>query len=193
MAVNAGCDLECGKVYSLLPESVERGFTDVDTLKKSVARLMAIRSALGMFDDDCPYDKITIKENATPEHESEAVKMAEKGIVLLENDGILPLKENSQKILITGYNADNVLAYLGNYFGDPTHFVMVPQAASQYNADTKFIKGIHLFDKNKDYQTIYKNGFKINGITYRRLLGTTGGVKNNTIVFVNEKSTFIYP
>ena len=44
-----------------------------------------------------------------------------------------------------------------------------------------------VIDKNKDYQTIYKNGFKINGITYRRLLGTTGGVKNNTIVFVNEK------
>ena len=152
MAVNAGCDLECGKVYAILPESVKLGFTDVDTLKKSVARLMSIRSALGMFDDDCPYDKITIKENATPEHESEAVKMAEKGIVLLENDGILPLKENSQKIFITGYNADNELAYLGNYFGDPTHFVMVPQAVSQYNADTKFIKAIHLFDKDKDYQ-----------------------------------------
>ena len=152
MAVNAGCDLECGKVYAILPESVKLGFTDVDTLKKSVARLMSIRSALGMFDDDCPYDKITIKENATPEHESEAVKMAEKGIVLLENDGILPLKENSQKIFITGYNADNELAYLGNYFGDPTRFVMVPQAVSQYNADTKFIKGIHLFDKDKDYQ-----------------------------------------
>lgn len=43
-----------------------------------------------------------------------------------------------------------------------------------------------VIDKTKDYQTIYKNGFKINGITYRRLLGTTGGVKNNTIVFVNE-------
>lgn len=44
-----------------------------------------------------------------------------------------------------------------------------------------------VIDKNKDYQNIYKNGFKINEITYRRLLGTTGGVKNNTIVFVNEK------
>lgn len=43
-----------------------------------------------------------------------------------------------------------------------------------------------VIDSNKDYQKIYKNGFKINGITYRRLLGTTGGVKNNTIVFVNE-------
>lgn len=43
-----------------------------------------------------------------------------------------------------------------------------------------------IIDSNKDYNIIYKNGFKINGITYRRLLGTTGGVKNNTIVFVNE-------
>jgi len=44
-----------------------------------------------------------------------------------------------------------------------------------------------VIDNNKDYMKIYKNGFKINGITFRRLLGTTGGVKNNTIVFVNEK------
>lgn len=43
-----------------------------------------------------------------------------------------------------------------------------------------------IIDSNKDYHKIYKNGFKINGITYRRLLGTTGGVKNNTIVFVNN-------
>lgn len=43
-----------------------------------------------------------------------------------------------------------------------------------------------IIDSIKDYNKIYKNGFKINGITYRRLLGTTGGVKNNTIVFVNE-------
>lgn len=44
-----------------------------------------------------------------------------------------------------------------------------------------------VIDKIKDYYIMYKNGFKINGITFRRLLGTTGGVKNNTIVFVNEK------
>lgn len=151
MAVNAGCDLECGVVYSLLPISVKLGYTDKETLKKSVARLMSIRSALGMFDKDCPYNKISIAENATPEHESEAIKMAEKGLVLLENDGVLPLKENSQKIFITGYNADNKLAYLGNYFGDPSHFVMVTEAISQYNSDTDFIRGIHLYNQNTNY------------------------------------------
>jgi hypothetical protein len=44
-----------------------------------------------------------------------------------------------------------------------------------------------VIDKTKDYNKMYKNGFIINNITYRRLLGTTGGVKNSTIVFVNEK------
>lgn len=150
MAVNAGCDLECGVVYSLLPLSVGLGYISKDTLRKSVARLMAIRSSLGMFDDDCPFNKITIKENATPEHEAQAVKMAEKGIVLLENDGILPLKENAQKILITGYNADNKLAYLGNYFGDPSHFVMVTDSVSQYNRETEFIRGVHLYESAKN-------------------------------------------
>lgn len=43
-----------------------------------------------------------------------------------------------------------------------------------------------VIDNNKDYMKIYKSGFQINGVTYRRLLATTGGVKNNTIVFVNE-------
>ena len=151
MAVNAGCDLECGVVYSLLPVSVKLGYTNKETLKNSVSRLMAIRSALGMFDKDCPYNEISISDNATPEHESEAVRMAEKGIVLLENDGILPLKENAQKILITGFNADNKLAYLGNYFGDPSHFVMVTEAISQYNIDTEFIRGIHLYNQNTNY------------------------------------------
>ena len=44
-----------------------------------------------------------------------------------------------------------------------------------------------VIDRNQDYYKMYKDGFKINNITYRRLLGTTGGVKNNTIVFVNEE------
>lgn len=159
MAVNAGCDLECGAVYSLLPLSVGLGYISKETLRKSVARLMAIRSSLGMFDDNCPFNEITIKENATPEHENEAVKMAEKGIVLLENDGTLPLRENAQKIFITGYNADNKLAYLGNYFGDPSHFVMVTDAVSEYNRETEFIKGIHLYDssKNMDEEQALKN------------------------------------
>lgn len=154
MAVKAGCDLECGVVYSLLPVSVKLGYINKETIKNSVARLMAIRSSLGMFDNNCHFNKITIKENATPEHEAQAIKMAEKGIVLLENDGTLPLKENAQKILITGYNADNKLAYLGNYFGDPSHFVMVTDAVCEYNSETEFIRGIHLYDskKNSDEQ-----------------------------------------
>lgn len=150
-AVNAGCDLECGVAYALLPVSVKHGYTDIETLRESVARLMSVRSALGMFDEDCPFHQIGITQNATPVHEAQAVRMAEKGIVLLENDGTLPLKEHGQKILITGFNADNQIAYLGNYFGSPSRFVMVPEAVAQHNSDTTFIRGIHLYDSNTEY------------------------------------------
>lgn len=51
--------------------------------------------------------------------------------------------------MITGYNADNKLAYLGNYFGDPSHFIMVTDAVCEYNSETEFIRGIHLYDSEK--------------------------------------------
>ena len=44
-----------------------------------------------------------------------------------------------------------------------------------------------VIDSKSDYQKLYKDGFVINGIRYRRLLGTSGGIKLNTIVFINEQ------
>ena len=94
-----------------------------------------------------------------PSTKAKQLEWQKKGIVLLENDGILPLKENAQKILITGFNADNKLAYLGNYFGDPSHFVMVTEAVSQCNIDTEFIRGIHLYNQSTkhDKETALKS------------------------------------
>ena len=58
-----------------------------------------------------------------------------------------------------GFNADNKLAYLGNYFGDPSQFVMVTEAFSQYNIDTEFIRGIHLYNQSTkhDKETALKS------------------------------------
>ncbi len=145
MALNAGCDLECGVLYSLLPVSVAMGYTQKETLQKSAARLFSIRSALGMFDEACPYHAISPAENATAAHEDFAVNVAEQGLVLLENDGVLPLKPNAQKILITGYNAENDLAYLGNYFGEPQKFCKVPEAFREENKETDYTLGFSLY------------------------------------------------
>lgn len=141
MALNAGCDLECGKLYRLLYLSYKMHYIKQETLLQSASRLLAIRSSLGMFDNSCPFNNISPLQNATSEHENLSVKAAEQGIVMLENNGILPLKSNSQKILIVGYNAENDLAYLGNYFGTPKQFCKITQAVCDRNADTSYVQG----------------------------------------------------
>lgn len=141
LALNAGCDLECGKYYRILPVSYMLGYVTREKLMESAGRLLGIRSSLGMFAKDCPFHKIQPNENAVPEHESYAVSVAEKGIVLLENNGILPLKKNGQKILVLGYNAENDLAYLGNYYGTPTRFIRVTEAVCEQNSHTEYAEG----------------------------------------------------
>lgn len=141
MALNAGCDLECGKFYRLLYLAYTRRYITKKTLTESVSRLMTMRSSLGMFDESCPFNDIDISENATEENEKLSVDSAQKGIVLLENNGILPLKPNAQRILVVGYNAQNDLAYLGNYFGTPKRFCKVPEAVKNLNNDTDYAQG----------------------------------------------------
>lgn len=141
LALNAGCELECGKMFKFLPLSYAFNLVNRETLQSSAARLLAVRSSLGMFANDCPYDAVSPEDNATPEHEAFAVTMAEKGIVLLENNGILPIRNGRQKFLIIGYNAENELAYLGNYFGSPTSFVKLKQAMLDLHADAEYAQG----------------------------------------------------
>lgn len=140
-SLNGGCQLECGCSYRFLPLAYMMKYVSTDTIRNAASKLLEIRSRLGMFADDCPFDNIGIEENASPAHEAAAVKVAEKGMVLLKNNGILPLKKNTHKILVTGYNAENDLAYLGNYFGDPTSFVKVPEAVKTVNENTDYAQG----------------------------------------------------
>lgn len=140
-ALNTGCDLECGKYYRLLPAAYVLKYVTREKLEQSAARLLAVRSALGMFDDDCPYDFIKPEENATDENEEFSVKVAEKSLVLLENNGVLPLMPNAQKILVVGYNAENELAYLGNYFGTPKRYCKMPEGVKNENENTEYVKG----------------------------------------------------
>lgn len=84
MALNAGCDLECGTYYNLLPMSYALNYITKDTLIKSVSRLFAVRSALGMFDESCPYNNIPVTEYATEENENLSVTVAEKALYCLK-------------------------------------------------------------------------------------------------------------
>ncbi|MBE7015993.1 MAG: glycoside hydrolase family 3 protein [Ruminococcaceae bacterium] len=119
LAVNNGCDLNCGTAYQWLKTAAALNLIDEDTVTKSVERLFTARFRLGMFDEDCEYDNIPYDVIECDKHRALNRQMAQEGIVLLKNNGILPL-DKSKKIAVIGPNADSVKVLLGNYNGVPS-------------------------------------------------------------------------
>jgi beta-glucosidase len=122
LAVNAGCDLECGCAYAALYEAVELGLIDEATIDRAVTRLFAARFRLGMFDppEQVPYSRIPYNVVSSPEHRALALQAARESIVLLKNeDHLLPLRKDLPAVAVIGPNADDLGALLGNYNGTP--------------------------------------------------------------------------
>ena len=119
LAVNNGCDLNCGHAYESLKDAVDQGLLTEETVTKSVERLYEARFRLGMFDDDCPYNAIGPDVIECDRHTALNRRMAEESIVLLKNDGILPLRRDL-RVAVIGPNADSRDVLLGNYNGTPS-------------------------------------------------------------------------
>ncbi len=118
-AVREGCDLCCGTAYDALPEAVEKGLITEQEITTSAKRLFTARMKLGMFDPDdlVPYSAIPESVVDGPEHRALARKTGVESMVLLKNDGILPLKKHWGLVYVTGPNADAQDVLLGNYNG----------------------------------------------------------------------------
>ncbi len=119
LAVNCGCDLNCGSAYEWLHEAALQGLVSEETVTKSVERLFEARFRLGMFDDDCPFDAIGPDVIECEQHTALNLRMAEESLVLLKNDGILPLRDD-MRIAVIGPNADSRDVLLANYNGTPS-------------------------------------------------------------------------
>jgi len=130
-AVMTGTDLECGEMwnnlwsYRNLADAVKEGLLDEAKLDESVKRLFTIRFRLGMFnpDEQVPYASIKTDVINRPDHFEHALKMARQSMVLLKNNGVLPLSKSFKKIALIGPNADNPAVMLGNYNGIPKRIV----------------------------------------------------------------------
>jgi beta-glucosidase len=127
LALTRGCDLECGSSYRSLGKARERGLLREEDLDVAVGRLMLARMRLGMFDppERVPYARIPYSVNDAPEHDRLARRVAQESIVLLKNDGILPLRKDLRTVAVVGPNADDVVTLLGNYNGTPSHPVTI--------------------------------------------------------------------
>ena len=124
-AVIAGTDVECGAHYNSLEEAVERGDISEEQINMSVLRLLKGRFDLGEMDDDALVSWTQIPERviASPEHKALALKMAREQMVLLKNNGILPLKKSAKRLMVMGPNAADSTMLWGIYFGQPSHTV----------------------------------------------------------------------
>jgi len=124
VAVKNGCDLCCGTEYEQLGRAVQDKLLDQSELDRAVGRLFEARFRLGMFDPPAmvPYARIPATEYDTPANDALALRMARESVVLLKNDGVLPLDRSKiRKIAIMGFNASYTNVLLGNYEGVPSH------------------------------------------------------------------------
>jgi beta-glucosidase len=156
ISLERGMDNECfgfapgkdGSDYKPYLEAVQQGYLPVSAIDTALIRLFTARIRLGMFDPPSrvPYDHIPASELDSPAHRKLALRLAEESMVLLKNDGVLPLR-SVKRIAVVGPLADQTAVLLGNYNGTPTHTVSLleglkaafPQAKITYVPGTQFL------------------------------------------------------
>lgn len=119
LALKNGCDIECGNLYGTLLDAYKQGLVTEADIDRAVKRLFTARFKLGMFDpeEEVPYSKIKPSVVNCEKHRRLARKMACESMVLLKNNGILPLKKDMKNVAVVGPNAMNQAVLLGNYNG----------------------------------------------------------------------------
>ena len=148
--VLSGTDVECGSVYRHLPEAVQRGEIKETDIDRSLRRLLIARMEVGDFDSDerVSWTKIPESVVASKEHKQLALDMARKSIVLLKNNGVLPLNSqfstlNSQ-LIVMGPNANDSVMQWGNYAGYPTKTVTALEGIRQLLGNVPYVQGCGL-------------------------------------------------
>jgi beta-glucosidase len=134
-AVRAGCDLCCGVQYRALTDAVQDKLLNEPEIDTALGRLLSARFRLGMFDPPAlvPYSRIGAAQYDTPENDALALRMARESMVLLKNDGLLPLDPAKiHKIGLLGLNANYVGTLLGTYEGEPSHPVTFAHGILNY-------------------------------------------------------------
>ncbi len=152
LAVNNGCDLNCGNLFSYLVQAVREGKVAEKTIDESVTRLFVTRFRLGMFDeeDKVPYNRIDYSQVDSPAMRQLNLRVAEKIMTLLKNEkGILPLdKRKLRCVAVVGPNANSRKALLGNYEGTASRYVTVLEGIQEYLGDdvlVRYSQGCHLY------------------------------------------------
>jgi beta-glucosidase len=154
ISLQRGMDNECADFFAKVKddhdykpyiEAVQQGYLPETAVDTALVRLFTARMKLGMFDppEMVPYSKIDETELDSAEHRAFARKLANESMVLLKNDGTLPLKSGITRIAVVGPLADQTRVLLGNYTGIPTHIISLLDGlkAESPNAKITFVPG----------------------------------------------------
>lgn len=148
LALNRGCDLNCGCTYLCLKEAFNKHLVKKETIKKAAVRLFTTRFLLGMF-EKTEYDKIPYTCVESREHLELCEKAAQESIVLLKNNGVLPLNKREVKTIgVIGPNANNRSSLDGNYHGTASRYVTILEGIQDYVGNEVRIlysQGSHLY------------------------------------------------
>jgi beta-glucosidase len=159
LAVKSGTDLDCGRIYPSLVESVKRGLITEPEIDTSLVRLFVARMRLGMFDDPShvKYAQTPFEVLDRPAHRTLARDVARQSLVLLKNRGnALPLSPSLRSIAVVGPNANDPRMLLGNYNGEPADPITplrgirdaVPNAKVTYARGADLVDGFPVLDSD---------------------------------------------
>lgn len=157
-AVLNGTDLECGKVFMVLTEALQKGLINEATLDGHLRKTLTGRFELGMFDpaDKLPWANLGADVISSEKNNELATQAARESMVLLENKGVLPLSKSIKTLAVVGPNADDVELLNGNYGGTPTdahkHSLLEGIKAAVPGAKIIYNKACEL---NDEYTTVH--------------------------------------
>ncbi|MBR3042468.1 MAG: glycoside hydrolase family 3 C-terminal domain-containing protein [Eubacterium sp.] len=150
MALKAGCDVNAGFVYRHIMEAYEQGLVTEEDIRRAAKSAYAVRAALGMFSDDCEYDKYGLFDIDTEESAELSYEASIRSVVMLKNDGILPLDKDAIKTIgVIGPTAASIAVLEGNYNGTSSRYVTNLQGIrDKVGKDVKVLysEGSHLFE-----------------------------------------------
>ncbi|MCL1958042.1 MAG: glycoside hydrolase family 3 C-terminal domain-containing protein, partial [Spirochaetes bacterium] len=156
LALNAGCDLNCGCTYPMLTVAHKKGLVTEEAINTALERLLRTRFKLGMFDPPkkSRWGKLGREVINCKKHKKLALKAAEKSIVLLKNDkGILPLDSSPKAITVVGPAAANAHTLFGNYYGVSSQFVTIleglgEKVSDKFGINLEYRQGCLMYSEN---------------------------------------------
>jgi beta-glucosidase len=149
LALENGCDLNCGNLYGFLLQALQEGKINEKQIRRSTERLLTTRMKLGMFDVATPFDSIPYDVVDCVEHRALNEEVARKSLVLLKNNGILPLDTTRLKnVAVMGPNANSIIALEGNYHGTANQYHTVLEAIRSTLPEVRvnYSEGCHLYE-----------------------------------------------